>query len=708
MKENNKSSKRKFLAATLGSLIVINTLALCGYSVVKLGDSSANISSSDITQSFDDLDDETESAVKEQIKYVFDNRLTEQEGFADFNISTDVLLDLASEVIDENPQYFYLSAEDLRAAYSSNFLKETGIKWAKKLKVTYPENVQEQIDFVSSTADEIISGIDDTMSDVDKALYVHDYLALNFSYDVRVHDNDPETVRGLYDFFQQKTGVCYAYTIAYQYIMQYKLGIPTVNVSSYEMGHTWNAIQIDGQWYHVDVTWDDPEPNRVGCVMHNYFLLSDSAMSSETGKHYNWVYGRNKEVSCYDTTYDNYWWRDISTQMFRMDGAWYSVDGNGQFTAKNTNGEIVNASSASFTVEKDTWYVWNSTTSFWKGNYTTLIKYGDVFFYNTTENVYVINTDGSDKRLVASFPKADHNGYQIFGMGINENNELYVSLQNNPQDVTDENGNLTLMDVQIIVVGNMDTIQSSAVSADNNNNNSNQTQNWDEISASLEQNNSVEITIDTTANNEPVSLPASVVESAKGKDVDIVINIGSYQWTVNGLNISDDAEVADVNLGVSENEGIVPEEITNKYVDEQQTVEVNLEHEGQFGYTANLKVYIGTEYAGMMASVLHYDAESDRLAYQETVPVDDEGYAVLNFQHASSYMVVIDNKAVGLPGDINNDGKATVTDYVEFKQYLVGSVKEDDSTIKLVNVDMDGDNQITIRDAVLLSKELVK
>lgn len=697
MKEN-KSSKRKFLATTLGALIVVNTLALCGYSVVKLGDSSANLNSAEITQSVDGVDAETETAVKEQIKYTIDNNLDELDGFVDFNITTDVLLELANEVLAENPQYFYMSIENFRASYSSNFYKETGLKVAKKLKATYPENMQEQIDFVSQTADAIIAGIDDSMNDVDKALYVHDYLALNFAYDSRVHSGDPAAVRGLYDFFQQKTGVCQAYTLAYQYIMQYKLGIPTMSAASYSMGHTWNVIQLNGQWYHVDVTWDDPEPNRVGCVMHNYFLLSDAEISEpENGRHYDWVYPRNYNISCTDTTYDKYWWKDISTEIFRMNGAWYSVDSNGQFSAKSTSGEIVD--SASFAVEKDTWYAWNSTTSFWKGNYTTLIKYGNVFFYNTTENVYVINVDGSDKRLVASFPKADHNGYQIFGMGVNENNELYVSLQNNPQDVTDESGNLIPMETEIVVVGNMDTIQGNAVPAENTS--SGGSQNWDEVTSSIEQNNSVEITID-----EPVELPAEVVESAKGKDVDIVINIGSYQWTVNGLNVSDDTEIADVNLGVSENEGIVPEDITNKYVDEQQTVEVNLEHEGQFGYTANLKVYIGTEFAGKMASVLHYETEGGRLAYQETVPVDSEGYAVLNFHHASSYMVVIDDKAVGLPGDINNDGETSLTDYIQFKQYLIGSA--DEEALKLVNVDMDGDNEITLRDAVLFSKELVK
>lgn len=709
MKE--KSAKRKFLATTLGTLIVINTLALCGYSVIKLGNSSANLDSSEITLSVDDLDEKTENAIKERIISDISNGL-EEDSFQDCNISSDVLLSLFGEVLEENPEFFYLNADNCSVSCSGNYFMETGIKWAKKLKIFYPDDVQQKIDYVNKITDEIIAGIDDSMNDFDKALYVHDYLALNYSYDERIHSDDEsirnQAVGSMYDFFQQKTGVCQAYANTYRYIMKYKLGINTENVRSSSMCHAWNVVNIDGNWYHVDVTWDDPEPDRIGCVNHNYFLLSDEAMSQSN--HYDWYYERtSNDISCNDSTYDDYWWKDISAQIFRINGSWCSVDENGQFVSRNINGEIVDSSQASFSIERDKWYSWKSDTAYWLGNYTTLIKYGNVFFYNTTENVYVIDMDGSNKRLVASFPKSEHDGYQIFGMGINENGELYVSLQNNPQDTTDANGNKVPMDKQIIVVGNPESLSGTAV--DNSSSNSSENtafESWDDISSALEENKSVEITFDEPSdNNTPVELPASVVENAKGKDVDIVVNVGSYQWTINGLNVSDDKQIADVNLGVKENEGIVPDDITNKYVDEQQTVEVDLEHEGQFGYTANLRIYTGSEYAGKMASVLHYDTDNARLAYQETVPVDENGYAVLNLQHASSYMVVIDDKAVGLPGDIDNDGKSTIIDYAQLKKYLISS-STDDSSLKLVNADMDGDNEITIRDAVLFSRELVK
>ena len=180
----------------------------------------------------------------------------------------------------------------------------------------------------------------------------------------------------------------------------------------------------------------------------------------------------------------------------------------------------------------------------------------------------------------------------------------------------------------------------------------------------------------------------------------------TYKWTINGNDVSD-GTIADVKLGVEENLGIVPDEVNDMYIDDQKTVEVNLDHEGQFGYNATLSIYVGKEYAGMVASILHYQPDNNRLDYQESVIIDEQGYANLPICHASSYMVVIDDKIVGLPGDIDDNGISNLKDYVLMKQFLVGKCS-DDSSIKIANTDMNADGRISISDAVLLARQIVE
>lgn len=83
-------------------------------------------------------------------------------------------------------------------------------------------------------------------------------------------------------------GVCEAYSRAYQLLME-MAGIRTHSVLGHvgrqaHRPHTWNMACVDGDWYHVDVTWDDPLDNgklQADTVSHTYFLLTDKQISAD-------------------------------------------------------------------------------------------------------------------------------------------------------------------------------------------------------------------------------------------------------------------------------------------------------------------------------------------------------------------------------------------------------------------------------------------
>ena len=66
-----------------------------------------------------------------------------------------------------------------------------------------------------------------------------------------------------------------------------ELGINNYRVASEK--HTWNAVEIDNTWYHLDLTWDDPVTVGIpdlDLLEHEFFLISTRDLKNfNTGEH---------------------------------------------------------------------------------------------------------------------------------------------------------------------------------------------------------------------------------------------------------------------------------------------------------------------------------------------------------------------------------------------------------------------------------------
>ncbi|MBE6015424.1 MAG: hypothetical protein E7241_08705 [Lachnospiraceae bacterium] len=152
-------------------------------------------------------------------------------------------------------------------------------------------------------------------------------------------------------------------------------------------------------------------------------------------------------------------------------------------------------------------------------------------------------------------------------------------------------------------------------------------------------------------------IPAEVLETVKGKNVDVVFEMGAYTWTVNGTSVTAE-EVKALNLGVEKVSGVVPESVVEELAQGNPTVQLRLSHEGDFGFKATLRYNFGSEFAGKYANV-YWCKEDGSTQITTSGLIDSEGFAELAFTHASDYVVVLsnDNKAAEtvLDAEISNN-----------------------------------------------------
>lgn len=106
-----------------------------------------------------------------------------------------------------------------------------------------------------------------------RAEFLHDYICLNFEYDDTLESDT------IYEFLQSGKGTCQAYTQLYTAVLR-ECGIASYFVASDTIDHMWNYVEVDGEWYHADLTWDDSALVLDGVISRRHFLCSDKVAAS--------------------------------------------------------------------------------------------------------------------------------------------------------------------------------------------------------------------------------------------------------------------------------------------------------------------------------------------------------------------------------------------------------------------------------------------
>ncbi len=163
----------------------------------------------------------------------------------------------------------YNTYNSIKFSFNDEIIKIT-------IEHTYTED---DIKILNTKVDEIIkNNITDNMVIKDKIKAIHDYIINNTDYDTKKTDNPKDTTyksNTAYGVLIQGYGICSGYSDAM------KIFLDKFNVVNYKINndeHIWNLVQLNGKWYHLDLTWDDPISQK-NITRDNYFLIDNNTLN---------------------------------------------------------------------------------------------------------------------------------------------------------------------------------------------------------------------------------------------------------------------------------------------------------------------------------------------------------------------------------------------------------------------------------------------
>jgi len=241
------------------------------------------------------LTEAVESYAEDEVKFVIRNR--------DEDIDT-----IVEMVRNLDPvRYYYFKWFEWN--YPTNRTADV-LEIGFKFNYTYE---REAVMYIKEKVGEIVTAVK-KMNDYDKAKYVHDYIAELVEYDHASYEQikkkkeltHPEC-SDIYGAFFSKKVVCQGYAETFKYIMD-ELGFECLIVGG--PTHAWNLLKLGDSYYHIDVTWDDPDEDSE--IRYKYFCVNDEWINRDhdyrpeegtpesTSMKYNWFVMND----CYFEKYD--------------------------------------------------------------------------------------------------------------------------------------------------------------------------------------------------------------------------------------------------------------------------------------------------------------------------------------------------------------------------------------------------------------------
>lgn len=163
----------------------------------------------------------------------------------------------------------YNSSNNIKLTYGGNYTLGITVNKA------YTE---EEIDAINKIVNETINEKTTNSTPAkEKIKIIHDFIIDNTEYDKLKYENKEDTTyksNTAYGVLIEGYGTCNGYADAMAIFLD-KLNIINYKISNNE--HIWNLVFLDGEWYHLDLTWDDPISD-ININRDTYFLITTETL----------------------------------------------------------------------------------------------------------------------------------------------------------------------------------------------------------------------------------------------------------------------------------------------------------------------------------------------------------------------------------------------------------------------------------------------
>lgn len=170
--------------------------------------------------------------------------------------------------LNDNPQVFWLAN-----AYSYGY--GGGATSVQLYSAVSPSQCNIMIQQLNQKVSVVIAALPSGLSELDRELYLSDCLMKQCTYNTAAAaDSSLWKAFNAYGALVEGSVVCEGYARSMQLLSSYAgLQCMLLTGQSDGVNHMWNVIRIDGNWYHLDNTWDDNDP-----TIYNYFNVTDEVI----------------------------------------------------------------------------------------------------------------------------------------------------------------------------------------------------------------------------------------------------------------------------------------------------------------------------------------------------------------------------------------------------------------------------------------------